>query len=605
MKIFSTFRRIFCILLIMSMLMSMTGCKQKASDPDVTPTAEPTAEPTPDAGSDTGSDAGDGSSHGLLTPDTDTYPVDASGEVLINDVDLSNYTALSSSDNSRVFYHIFVGSFSDSDGNGIGDLRGIINRMDYLNDGDPSSGKSLGVEGIWLSPIFMSPSYHKYDTTDYYKIDPDFGTMEDLKELADLCEARRVKLILDLVINHTGRYNDWFVDFRNAHTTGDTASPYYDFYTWNDKGSEGGRSFTRIQGSEHFYESNFSTDMPELNFDNDFVYDTILDVARYYLEEIGIDGFRFDAAKYIYYGDNVRSGEFWVKYMNDLRAIDPDIFTVAEVWDSDMTVMNYEPALDCFNFSMAQAEGMIASAAKKGDVNAYTSYIEYYLDTIHEKRPTASLVSFVANHDMDRSAGYLTYASGYAKMAASLLLLNPGSSFIYYGEEIAMKGSRGSSNTDANRRLAMLWGDGDTVKDPQGTTFEKDKQTNGTVAEQIGKSDSLLNHYKKLILVRKANPEIASGEYHALAIKDTKAGGFVSVKDGKAVAVFHNTSGSTVEIDLSTLSFKSGDPITNYFDVSKAQLTDAVYSEMSIRHALATLEGTKLTLPAQSSVVLR
>ena len=345
--------------------------------------------------------------------------------------------------------------------------------------------------------------------------------------------------------------------------------------------------------------------MPEMNFDNEFVYSTMLDVARYYLEEIGIDGFRFDAAKYIYFGDNARSGEFWVRYMKDLRAIKPDLFTVAEVWDSDMTVMNYEPALDCFNFSMSQAEGMIASTTKKGDVNTYTSYIEYYIDSIREKRPTASLVSFISNHDMDRAAGYLTYASGYAKMAASLLILNPGSSFIYYGDEIAMKGSRGSSNTDANRRLAMLWGDGDKVLDPTGTTFENDKQTNGTVSEQLGKADSLLTHYKKLILIRKANPEIASGEYHALAIKDSKAGGFVSVKDGKAVAVFHNTSSNSVEIDLSSLSFKSGEEIGKYFDVSGAKLTDAVYSEMSLRHALASLDGTKLTLPAQSSVVLR
>ena len=95
-------------------------------------------------------------------------------------------------DNNRVFYEIFVGSFSDSDGDGTGDLRGIINRMDYLNDGDPASGNSLGIEGIWLTPIFLSPSYHKYDVTDYYQIDPAFGTEEDLKELIALCHERDV-----------------------------------------------------------------------------------------------------------------------------------------------------------------------------------------------------------------------------------------------------------------------------------------------------------------------------------------------------------------------------------------------------------------------------
>ena len=139
-------------------------------------------------------------------------------------------------DNARVFYEIFVGSFSDSDGDGIGDLRGIINRMDYLNDGDPASGLSLGVEGIWLTPIFDSPSYHKYDVTDYYAVDPDFGTMEDLKELADLCESRNVKLILDLPINHTGSRNAWFSAFVNAHRQKATEDPYYDFYCWYGAG---------------------------------------------------------------------------------------------------------------------------------------------------------------------------------------------------------------------------------------------------------------------------------------------------------------------------------------------------------------------------------
>ena len=126
--------------------------------------------------------------------------------------------------NSRVFYEIFVGSFSDSDGDGTGDLRGIINRMDYLNDGDPSSGKSLGIEGIWLTPVFLSPSYHKYDVTDYCQIDPVFGTLEDLQELIALCHARDVKLILDLPLNHTGRNCSWFENFMDAHRQGNPDS---------------------------------------------------------------------------------------------------------------------------------------------------------------------------------------------------------------------------------------------------------------------------------------------------------------------------------------------------------------------------------------------
>ena len=151
------------------------------------------------------------------------------GEVNVLDNTLNPIQA---SDNNRVFYEIFVGSFSDSNGDGIGDLRGIINRMDYLNDGDINSGKSLNVEGIWLSPIFKSPSYHKYDVTDYYQIDPTFGSEEDLVELINLCHERNVKIIIDLPINHTSKSNLWFLKFSQAHKENNIESPFYDFYSY-------------------------------------------------------------------------------------------------------------------------------------------------------------------------------------------------------------------------------------------------------------------------------------------------------------------------------------------------------------------------------------
>ena len=152
--------------------------------------------------------------------------------VLLSGVSAAEEKGLNMENNHRVFYEIFVGSFSDSNGDGTGDLQGIINRMDYLNDGDPQSGKSLGIEGIWLTPVFRSPSYHKYDVTNYYQIDPAFGTEEDLKELIALCHERDVKLILDLPLNHTGENNEWFINFRNAHQNGDPDDPFYNFYTW-------------------------------------------------------------------------------------------------------------------------------------------------------------------------------------------------------------------------------------------------------------------------------------------------------------------------------------------------------------------------------------
>lgn len=508
------------------------------------------------------------------------------GEAIVNDAG----EARPVSGNNNVFYHIFVGSFSDSNGDGTGDLRGIIDRLDYINDGDPDSGLSLGAEGLWLSPIFTSPSYHKYDTADYYEIDPAFGTEDDLKVLVEECHKRGVKVILDLVINHTAVKHAWFQEFRTAHQKGDTESPYYDFYSWSAE-PEAGKTFQPIAGSDHYYECNFSGSMPELNFDSEAVKEAMVQVAKHYLD-LGVDGFRFDAAKYIYFGDETRNLPFWEWYMTELRSIRSDIYTVAEVWDSDGVTIPYFSSTNCFNFTMAQVSGQIAQTAQAGDVNVFTGYVADYLSQIRQQREDASMVTFIANHDTDRAAGFLTLASGYAKMGANLSILMPGSTFIYYGEEIGLKGSRGGANTDANRRLAMNWGDGDTVTDPEGADYDSG-QTNGTVTEHLLNGDSLYNHYKKLIMLRKANPEIAYGEYTPLSVPDSKAGGFLSTYDGQTVAVFHNTSRSAATIDLAQITDVALTQIAGSAGVTNFEMESAV------------LEGTVLTIAPQTSVILR
>ncbi len=513
---------------------------------------------------------------------TGKYHLAESGEAVIDDCG----GAVATEDNYRVFYEIFVGSFSDSDGDGTGDLRGIINRMDYLNDGDDSSGLSLGVEGIWLSPIFKSPSYHKYDVDDYYQVDPKFGTEEDLKELINICHERNVKVILDLVINHTGFNNKWFSAFRGAHINGDKSDPYYDFYVYYTDGETPptGRTFSKLQGTKDFYECNFSESMPELNYDNDEVRQAVLDVAKYYLD-LGVDGFRFDAAKYIYYGDNTASAEFWKWYIGELKTIKPDIYTVAEVWDSDGVTDCYYPALNCFDFTTSQTSGLIAQTAQAGDVNKYTSYVEEYLERVKALNDSAMIVPFIANHDTDRAAGYLTEASGQMKMAANLYILSSGSPFIYYGEEIGLRGSRGGSDTDANRRLKMEWGDGDTVKDPTGANY-KSARVEASAMEQLADGGSLLSYYKKLIMIRKANPAIARGDYTALSFSGTKVGGFISTYNGSSVAVIHNTTNSEQTVDLSSVG------------IGGAQL------RAFIGVGSASLDGNTLTLSEKTSAVL-
>jgi len=496
-------------------------------------------------------------------------------------------------DNYRAFYQIFVGSFSDSNGDGIGDIRGIINRLDYLNDGNVLSEESLGVQGIWLSPIFDSPSYHKYDASDYYKIDEDFGTEEDLKELIALCHERNVKVILDLAINHTSTSNVWFQKFTSAHKAGDTTDPYYDFYSWAPLSERKNNiAYSKVPGTSlDFYECNFSTDMPELNFDNEAVREEMLRVAKYYLD-LGIDGFRFDAVKYIYYNETQASVDFWKWYMEELTAYRPDIYCVGECWSGDSETLQYVEALNCFNFQMAQPEGKIASATKGNDINLYTKYIETYQNQVQEANPDGGMMmSFLANHDMDRAAGYMTVASKMAYMAANIYLLTPGSQFIYYGEEIGLKGSRGGANTDANRRLAMFWGDEDTVKDPVGTTYAKSKQTNGSVKDQIENEEGLLRYYSKVLTIRNTYPEIPRGDYEALSFGETRFGGFLITYQGEQTVLLHNTSSANeIVIDLT----KCADFPDKEWKIAE-----------TIGQGKAKLDGTTLTLDAFTSVILK
>jgi len=494
-------------------------------------------------------------------------------------------------DNYRTFYQIFVGSFSDSNNDGIGDIRGVINRFDYLNDGNMNSKDSLGVQGIWLSPIFSSPSYHKYDATDYYMIDWRFGTEEDLIELISLCKERNVKLILDLAINHTSSNHEWFVKFKEARMNGDAENKYYDYYTCVTTAEKlGGVTYQKIAGIDAWYECNFSGSMPELNFDNPEVRDEALNIAKYYLA-LGIDGFRFDAVKYIYYGDTERSVDFWEWYMDELRAIKPDIYCVGECWSGESEVLEYYDAMNCFNFAIAQAEGVVAKAARgNSNISNYINYIVSYSGKVFEKNPDSMPVSFLSNHDMDRIAGAFV-TDNNMKMAANLYILSPGSPVIYYGEEIGLRGSRGAEQTDANRRLAMPWGDGDLVKDPIGSTYLSRNQISSTVASQTDDADSMLSYYRKLIHIRNTNPAIARGDYSVVNTAERNLGGFIIKYNGEEFMLIHNTGTDELSFDLSLYKKSDGSDFSKIID--------------KIGSSNVTIKSGFLKIGAQTSVFLK
>ncbi len=492
-------------------------------------------------------------------------------------------------DNYRTFYQIFVGSFSDSNGDGFGDIRGIINRMDYLNDGNVNSSTSLGVQGLWLSPIFSSPSYHKYDAKDYYKIDWRFGEEKDLKELIDLCHERNVKVILDLAINHTSSSHEWFLQFKQARIDGDTSNPYYNYYSCVTTAEKvGGVTYQKIAGIDCWYECNFSGDMPELNFDNPEVKQAMLDVAKYYLD-LGIDGFRFDAVKYIYYGNTPRSVAFWEWYMDELKKIKSDIYCVGECWSGESEILDYYSAMNCFNFAMSQAEGFAAKAAKGSSLANFTNYVASFQNKILAKNPDAMAMSFLSNHDMDRIAGAFV-TDNHMRMAANLYLLSPGSPVIYYGEEIGMRGSRGAENTDANRRLAMLWGDEDFVRDPVGATYPANKQISTTVADQMADEGSMYRYYCKLLTIRHTYPAIARGSYTAVSSSYKNIGGFVIEYEGDVLLLLHNTSAEEMAFDLSECKGIDGHTFSKLCE--------------AIGVGDAKLDGTVLTIGPQTSVII-
>ncbi|MCB9498688.1 MAG: alpha amylase [Bacillales bacterium] len=516
------------------------------------------------------------------------------------EIKITDYTFLTDSNgseivydtgNNSVYYEIFVGAYSDSDGDGIGDINGLINRLDYLNDGDPSSGKSLGVDGIWLMPIMKAGSYHKYDVIDYMSVDSSYGTNEDMINLVNECNDRNMHVIIDLVLNHTSTLNAWFKTASKAISEGDYSNKYISYYSIvTEDQEETGKTYYALSNG-YYYEANFDRSMPELNLDNEDVKAEISEIIRYWMEDVGVYGFRLDAVKYFYLGDDAKNIEFLKWVDSECQKYSDDYYLVGEDWSNDGEIASYYEAISCFDFGMSGSDGAITSCAKQYEsVNSYVSYLSQYRNSVEIVNPDAILTPFISNHDMNRAAGYLSIKEGEMQMAANLYILTYGTPFIYYGEEIGMKGSRGTENTDANRRLAMLWGDNDTVEDPVGATYDSSLQTNGTVKEQKKDKTSLYNYYKKLLIIRKCNPEIALGEYTALNFANyTTFGGFLSTYEGRTVGVFHNTSYST----------------TLTIDLSKGTDFNFTFIAAVIGSGDATLSGSILTIAPHTSVILR
>lgn len=445
----------------------------------------------------------------------------------------------------RVFYEIFVRSFYDSDGDGIGDLRGVIEKLDYLNDGDPGTMMDLGVTGLWLMPVMQSPSYHGYDVTDYFQIEEDYGTNEDFLALIDAAHARGIVVIVDLVVNHTSVQHPWFV----ASAEGDP--DYADWYIWSDDAPNyrgpWGQTVWIPRGGRSYY-AVFWDGMPDLNYNNAEVTQGMHDIARYWLEDMGVDGFRLDAIKHLIEEgsdqENTPSSHAWMQSFHGfIDSVDPDTLTVGEAWSTSYEAADYveNDEVDLvFEFDLAAATVQSARQGNRASVAA----IQERTSSLY---PQERYGTFLTNHDQNRIMSELGGDMGAAKVAASLLLTAPGLPFIYYGEEIGMEGQK----PDERIRTPMQWdATADTAGFTTGRAWEPLSTGNAdgiNVADQSDDPDSLWSHYRNLIHVRSGYAALQWGEF-AIVESDARAiYSFLRYTDDETLLVMINLSDEPVD----------------------------------------------------------
>lgn len=430
-----------------------------------------------------------------------------------------------STDRYRSFYEIFVYSFADSDGDGIGDFKGLSKRLDYINDGDPTTVTDLGFDGIWLMPINPSPTYHKYDVTDYMAIDPQYGTMEDFKSFLSECDKRGIKVIIDLVLNHSSAQHPWFQEAIKALSKGEMDNPYIDYYQFSQE-KKSDKYYAVPNAEAWFYEAVFWDQMPDLALDNEALKEEFKKIMQFWLD-LGVFGFRLDAVTSYFTGDDSRNIEFLTWLNQAGKTIDEDCYFVAEAWTNRTGYTNYYASgIDSlFDFEAADSLGQIVSSVNTGNAQAYMQQLEKTQAAIFKLNDKGINAPFLSNHDMGRSAGFLSVDAAKMKLSAALYLFTSGSSFTYYGEEIGMRGS----GRDENKRAPMLWASaetahvGDQTGGPPAMEPARVSYPLGSVEEQSADPSSLLNYYIAALRLKNSYPVVARGITKAVQISEDKA----------------------------------------------------------------------------------
>ncbi len=445
--------------------------------------------------------------------------------------------------NNTVFYEIFVRSFYDSNGNGIGDFNGIIEKLDYLNDGNPKTTTDLGITGIWLMPINPAGSYHGYDPTDYFSVNPDYGSMDDFKKLLAECHKRGIRVIIDMVYNHTSTQNPWFIQARD-----DPASTYRDWFIWSatDPGYQGPFSekvwFPTASG---YYYAIFDSSQPDLNYRTQAVTDEMYKVAQFWLKDIGVDGFRLDAVRYLVEDGKVQQDtpetlDWWKNFRTFYQSINPQAMTVGEVATTNYIADTYLKDADfdqTFNFDLAGQTLRNVDSRNAVNLNAT-------IKASFQLFPKGDYATFLSNHDQERVMSYFSGDQAKAKMAASVLLTAPGTPFIYYGEEIGMTGNK----PDPLIRAPMQWSAdryaGFSTVLPWESTNTNYKQTN--ITSQTADPNSLLSLYRDLVQLRNNHAALRIGDFYTVRSDNFSILSYLRVSKNETMLILLNMSEKSV-----------------------------------------------------------
>jgi len=504
-----------------------------------------------------------------------------------------------------VFYEVFVRSFQDSNGDGQGDLRGLISRLDYLNDGDPNTTQDLGVNALWLMPVFDSPSYHGYDVVDYERIEPDYGTVEDFEALCAEAHRRGMKVIVDFVINHSGVAHPWFVESASSRT-----SPKRDWYQWRDQDPGWKQPWSQFSNTATWHAKNgayyygvFWGGMPDLNLQNAELRAEVKRLASLWLAR-GVDGFRLDAARYLIetgggtgQADTPETHAFWKEFAAHVRQVKPDAVLVGENWSTTADIAKYYGSTALvpggdelpLNFNFPLSESLL-----EGIRGNNGTPIAAKLAQMAATYPAGvSDAPFLTNHDMVRVGTQLNGNLGRLTSAASLLLTLPGAPFLYYGEELGM--ANGTANNDEAKRTPMPWNDTATGGFTSGSpwySLAPGHAAGANVAVQTNVQGSLLSRYRALIRARHSSEALSRGGLRL----------FTSTTGVSSTLAFERFLGEERVLVVHNLT--DGGVSAGPFSV-QGNTKELLFADPNVSNLSATLSGWQVNLPARSTGIWR